>query len=100
MTQGELFQELIRNIKPSEWERETAREHRDHVLEVLDDQDLGILAVRNYGSFAKRTDISPLDDLDIVVFISPEKYTKANPKSILRILLRDIGPSFPYNIIC
>ena len=83
MTQGELFKELIRNIRPSDWERETAREYRDQVLDVLDDQDLGITGVRNIGSFAKRTDIQPLNDLDIIVFISPEKYTKANPKSIL-----------------
>lgn len=97
MTQGELFERIIRNIKPSDWERNTAREYRDQVLEALNDQNLGITGVRNCGSFAKRTDISPLSDLDIVVFISPERYTKTNPKSILRILARDLGSSFNYN---
>lgn len=97
MTQGELFKELIKNIRPTDWERETAREYRDQVLEILEDQDLGIIGIRNCGSFAKRTDIRPLNDLDIIVFISPQRYTKANPKSILRILARDISSSFPYN---
>lgn len=60
MTQGELFKVVIRRIKPSESEREKACGRRDYVLRILNNQKLGIIGVRNYGSYAKRTGIRPI----------------------------------------
>ena len=97
MTQGELFQEVISRIKPSESGRETARKHRDYVLRILDNQELGIIGVRNYGSYAKHTGIRPLNDIDIIIFISPEKYPKKDPERVLQTIARNIRPSFPNN---
>ena len=45
MTQGVLFEQIIRNIKPSYWEKNNARKYRDQVLEVLNDQNLGITGI-------------------------------------------------------
>ena len=97
MTQGELFQEVIRRIKPSESEREKARNHRNYVQRILNNRDLGIIGVRGYGSYAKRTGIRPLNDIDFIVYISPEKYPRNNPERVLHLIAQNIRSSFPQN---
>lgn len=97
MTQGELFQEVIKRIKPTEAERKEARDHRNYVQRILDNRELGIIGVRSYGSYAKRTGVRPLNDIDLIVYISPEKYPRKNPDRVLHLIARNIRSSFPQN---
>jgi len=99
MTQGELFHKFIRNITPTKTELDRARRHRDYVTKILNNRELGIVNTRNYGSYAKGTSTHPLNDLDLIIYIDPDKYSNEKIDRVLHHIARQIRPSFPNNDI-
>lgn len=89
---NQAFKEFEKRIKLTNKESENAIKSRDWLIENIkkfpkkDDSFPKLYNEKNllYGSFARKTKIKPLDDIDLMICISAEgsKYIEADPDNI------------------
>lgn len=84
-----LFEEFLGNIEPDADTRSDAIKAHEEVREWLADHDtFGAVNVETFlaGSYRRRTSVSPIKDVDIVVVCAMTEYDEQNPRKLLNKL--------------
>lgn len=94
-----LFEEFLSNIEPDEKTRADAIKAHEPVREWLaghDDFKAIHLDTFLAGSYRRRTSVTPIKDVDIVVVCATAAYDPANPRAILDRLKRALDDNKAY----
>ena len=99
MSIHDVFYRFIRRLKPTYAELDKARRRRDYLQNRMFALNMGIIDVRNSGSYAKSTAIRPMNDIDVVFYVDAEYYPYENVERMLHQIARALRSSYPQNEI-
>ena len=94
-----LFDEFLSNIEPDADTRADAIKAHEDVREWLEGHDtFGKVHVETFlaGSYRRRTSVTPIKDVDIVVICAMSEYDEQNPKTLLNKLKRALDDNKKY----
>lgn len=95
----DVFNTFVGRLKPTDAELNKARRRRDYLSDRMFALNMGIIEVRNSGSYAKSTAIRPMNDIDIVFYVDIEEYPYENVERMLHQIARALRPSYSQNEI-
>ncbi len=99
MSINDVFNTFIGRLKPTDAELNNARGRRDTLRARMLALNMGIIDVRNSGSYAKGTAIRPMNDIDVIFYVDSQGYPYENVERMLHQIARALRPSYPQNEI-
>jgi len=94
----DLFKDMVRDVEPTPSQKEDAQRTHNNLRFQLDSGNIGLRIIDSYlsGSYARKTAIAPLDDVDIIFLIDPSMWprsflaSKPTPSAVLTTFERAI----------
>jgi predicted nucleotidyltransferase len=99
----ELFEVLIKDVEPTRSQKDDAQRTHTTLRSRLESGNMGLRIIDAYlsGSYARKTAIAPLDDVDIIFLIDPSMWKrgfftdKPTPSTVLTTFERAIRYRYP-----